>query len=214
MATAFQKDLHTLAYRLADLCALAASTVEQAARALLEADQTLAGQVLEQAATVGALGAGCEEQACAMLALHAPRSDELRTVVVGIHLAADLTRMGDLGREVADRVRASPAPLVPLEARPVFARLGRSAAISGYELQKIIPEPDTARYGELNGAVDRIETDLQDLRTRVGGPEWTHGTRAGVDVVVLAGLFARFGLLAGAAARRIDHLLSGQGLRA
>lgn len=209
MPMAFQKELSTLAYRLADLCALAASAVGQATRALLEADQLLAGQVLEQAAAVTALGAACEEQASALLALHAPQSGDLRTVVVAIHTAADLTRMGDLCRDLANHVRDNSGLLIPLDAHPVFTRLGRLSELTAHELQKIVPEPDIARYGALHGAADEIETALQELRDRVGGGEWTYGTRAGVDVVLLAGSYGRFAALAVGVGRRIDHLLSG-----
>lgn len=209
MPTAFQKELVTLAYRLADLCALAASTVGQATRALLEADQLLAGQVLEQAASVTALGSACEEQACALLALHAPQSGDLKTVVVAVHTATDITRMGDLCREIANQVRDNSGLLVPLEAHAVFTRLGRLAVVTAHELQKIVPEPDIAHYAALDAAAGEIETAVQELRMWVGGREWTHGTRAGVDVVVLAGLFGRFGALATVTGRRIDHLLSG-----
>lgn len=209
MPTAFQKELVTLAYRLADLCELAASTVGQVTRALLEADQLLAGQVLEQAASVAALGSACEEQACALLALHAPQTGDLRTVVVAIHTAGNLTRMGDICRDVANHVRDNSGLLIPLEAHPVFTRLGRLAVVAAHELQKIIPEPDIAHYGELDAVVDEMETAALELRVWVGGREWTHGTRAGVDAVVLSGLLGRFGTLALAAGRRIDHLLSG-----
>jgi phosphate transport system protein len=73
MPTAFQKELVTLAHRLADLCALVAAGFEEATRSALESDHTLGGRVRENAAAVAALGAACEDQACALPALHAPR---------------------------------------------------------------------------------------------------------------------------------------------
>lgn len=208
MSTPFQQELLTLAYRIADLCALAGSAVGQVARALLEGDQLLAGQVLEQAAAVAALGSACEEQACALLALHTPQSDDQRIVVVAIHTATDITRMGDLCREVANHVRDNSGLLVPLEAHPVFTRLGRLTVMTAHELQKIIPEPDIAHYGQLDASAGEVETAVRELRAWAGGPEWTHGTRAAVDVVVLGGLFGRFGALAMTVGRRIDHLLT------
>jgi hypothetical protein len=98
MATAFQKELGTLARRPADLCALVASTFEEATRCLLESDHTLGGRVREDAAE----GAACEDQACALPALHAPRAEDVEAVIATVHAAADLTRMGGLAREVAE----------------------------------------------------------------------------------------------------------------
>ncbi len=98
MPTAFEKELVTLAHRLADLGDLVAIALEEATRSVLESDHTLGGRAREQAAAVAALGAACEDQACALLALHAPREAEVKAVVAAVHTAADLTRMGGLSQ--------------------------------------------------------------------------------------------------------------------
>ncbi|MBE8519010.1 phosphate uptake regulator PhoU [Amycolatopsis sp. H6(2020)] len=102
MPTAFEKELVTLARRLADLGDLVAIALEEATRSALESDHTLGGRAREQAAAVAALGAACEDQARALPALHAPREAEVKAVVAAVHTAADLTRMGGLAREVAE----------------------------------------------------------------------------------------------------------------
>jgi phosphate transport system protein len=209
MPTPSMQELRTLAYRLSDLSALVATALEQVTRALVESDHTLAEHVLEQAAEAAALGAACEEQACALLALHAPRDGALRTVVVAIHTAADLTRMGELVGQVADLVRKSCGPLVPVEAQPAVARLGKLAVIAAREVGKIVAEPDVARYGELSSASGLIDVAEDEFRAWIRGRDWDHGTKAGVDVMLLAGLYGRFADLAAQIARRIDELLSG-----
>ncbi|MEV4056984.1 hypothetical protein AB0J55_37755 [Amycolatopsis sp. NPDC049688] len=118
MPTAFQKELFTLACRQADLCGLVAIALEDATRSVLESDHTLGGHGREQVAAAAALGAACEDQACALPALHAPREAEVKAVVAAVHTAADLTRMGGLAREVADAPGRVPPDVRPALARP------------------------------------------------------------------------------------------------
>ncbi|OXM68866.1 PhoU domain-containing protein [Amycolatopsis vastitatis] len=180
MPTAFQKELVTLSHRLADLCALVAIALEEATRSVLESDDTLGGRVREQVAAAAALGAACEDQACALPALHAPREAEVKAVVAAVHTAADLTRMGGLAREVAD----ARGP-VPSAARPALARLGVQAVAAARALGEM-----------LAGAAER------ELREWVDGREWPRGTGAAVDLALLAGIHVRFAAAAVGIARR------------
>ena len=126
MRVALRNEIQTLAYRLADVCALVATALQEATRALVEHDQALATEAIEQCGAVVELGAACEEQAAALMALHGPETAGVRALVVGIHIAADLTRMGEIAHQVADRVGGPP---LPVETLPSFARLGRHAEI-------------------------------------------------------------------------------------
>jgi phosphate transport system protein len=174
MPTAFQKELGTLAHRLADLCALVAIAFEDATRAVLESDRTLGGQVREDAAAVAALGAACEDQACALLALHAPREEDVKAVVAAVHTAADLTRMGGLAREVAEPRR------VPVELRPALERLGGQAVAAARALEGLLAGKGGAVLAD---AVALAEAAERELREEAG---------AAVDVVLLAAIYGRF----------------------
>ncbi|WP_328451842.1 MULTISPECIES: PhoU domain-containing protein [unclassified Amycolatopsis] len=190
MPTAFQKELVTLAHRLADLSGLVAGALEEATRGLLESDLTLGGRAREQAAAVTALGAACEDQACALLALHAPREEDVKAVVAAVHTAADLTRMGGLAREVADRARR-----VPSDARPAYTRLGAHTVAAARGLQKILSGEDAG----LADAVEGAEAAERELREWAGSRERPHGA---VDVALLAAAHTRFAGTAARIARR------------
>ncbi|MDT7805786.1 MAG: phosphate transport system protein [Actinomycetota bacterium] len=188
MPTAFEKELVTLAHRLADLCALTASAFEEASRALLENGCTLG----EQAAAAAALGAACEDQACALLALHAPHEADVKAVVAAVHTAADLTRMGGLAAELRGRV--------PSDARPALARLGAHAVTAARELRRILAEPG-ADSG-LDDAVAEVEAAERELRVWAGGRDRPYGASTAVDVVLLAAVHGRFAATAAGIARR------------
>jgi phosphate transport system protein len=194
MPTAFQKELVTLTHRLADLCALVAVAFEEATRAALESDRTLGGRVREDAAAVAALGAACEDQACALLALHAPREAEVKAVVAAVHTAADLTRMGGLAREVAEPTRP-----VPTAARPAFARLGAHAVAAARALGRLLAGEDAAGLAD---EVARAGAAERELREWAGGRQRPDGTGAAVDVVLLAAAHGRFAAATARIARR------------
>lgn len=194
MPTAFQKELVTLAHRLADLCAVVAMACEEATRSALESDHTLGGRAREQAAAGAALGAACEDQACALLALHAPREGDVKAVVAAVHTAADLTRMGGLAREVAQ-----PRGPVPPGARPALARQGEHAVAAARALRELLAGRDAAG---LDDAVAHVVAAERELRAWAGGREWPHRADAAVDVVLLAAVYGRFAVTAARIARR------------
>lgn len=194
MPTAFQKELVTLAHRLADLCALVASALEEATRSVLESDHTLGGRVREQVAAAAALGAACEDQACALLALHAPREAEVKAVVAAVHTAADLTRMGGLAREVAE------APgRVPPDARFALTRLGAHAVAAARASGELLAGGEGAGLGDavvLAGAAER------ELRQWADSREWLRGAGVAVDLALLGAVYSRFAAAAGRVGRR------------
>ncbi|QKV79821.1 phosphate uptake regulator PhoU [Amycolatopsis sp. Hca4] len=191
MPTAFQKELVTLAHRLADLSDLVASALEEATRSILESDHTLGGRAREQAGAAAALGAACEDQACALLALHAPPEADVKTVVAAVHIAADLTRMGGLAEEVAE------AP-VPLEVRPALERLGRHAVAAARALRDVLLGRDGTALG---AAVALAVAAEREVRQWVDGRAWPSGAGAAVDLGLLAASYGRFAATAARAGR-------------
>jgi len=181
MPTAFQRELVTLAHRLADLCDLVAVALEEATRSVLESDHTLGGRAREQAAAVAALGAACEDQACALLALHAPPEAGVKAVVAAVHTAADLTRMGGLAREVA----AARGP-VPAAVRPALARLGAHAVAAARALRELLVGGDGGGLGDAAALAEAAEGEVREWAVR------SQGAGAAVDLVLLAAVHGRF----------------------
>ncbi|MGW5719198.1 PhoU domain-containing protein [Amycolatopsis sp. NPDC003865] len=194
MPTAFQKELGTLAQRLADLCALVAIAFEEATRCALESDRTLGGRVREDAAAVAALGAACEDHVGALLVLHAPREEDVRAVVAAVHVAADLTRMGGLAREVAE-----PRWRVPVELRPALGRLGGHAVTAARALRGQLAGESGSGVA---AAVALARAAERELREETAGIAWPHGAAAAADVVLLAAAQGRFAATAASIADR------------
>ena len=83
------------------MCELVAEALDKATRALLRADLHLAEQVITDDARIDELRAAAEDQAFALLVLHAPVAIDLRIVVSGLHAAGDIERIGDLAMHIA-----------------------------------------------------------------------------------------------------------------
>ena len=172
MPTAFQKELGTLADRLADLCALVAIALEDATRAVLESDHTLGGRGRDDAA---ALAVACEDQAGALSALHTPREEDVKAVAGAVHTAADLTRMGGLAQEVAQPQRRVPPA--------ALGRLGGHAVASARALRELLAGESGARLAD---AVALAAVAERELRDEASGSDWPLGAQATVEVTLLA----------------------------
>ena len=90
MRVAYNDKMTELADLLGEMAGLAGLAMEKATQALLQADLTLAEEVISEHDRIGELSVIAEERAFALLALQAPVAGDLRSVVSGIQrLSAD-----------------------------------------------------------------------------------------------------------------------------
>src|SRR5438445_13643003 len=101
MRDVYQGQLNELTEELASMSTLVGTAMEHATKALVEADLSLAEQVIDEDVQVDQARARCEEQAFGLLALQAPVAGDLRIVTSTIHAGEDLERMGALALHVA-----------------------------------------------------------------------------------------------------------------
>src|SRR4029079_7397115 len=94
--TVYHQELSTLGVQLAEMCGLAANALNDATQALLEADLSLAEQVIAEHEHVVVMSRRVEDRALKLLALQQPVAGDLRSVVCAIHVGADIERMSAL----------------------------------------------------------------------------------------------------------------------
>jgi len=205
----FHGELEQLSVDLAVMCGLAATAMECATQALLRCDLVLAERVISDDEHLDERRARCAEQACRLLALHAPVARDLRFVVTGIQIAEKIERMGDLARHVAE-IAPPPPPL-----RRSFgtdrrdrgdgsARRGAARAV-----QQIIAAPTAAHYAEQERADDRIDALQREVLAAVARATGADAVRAGIDVALLARFFERFSDQTVSVTRRVDYIITG-----
>ena len=104
--SAFDDDLTYLANRIAEMGGLVETMVDQGVTALVKVDHELAQQVIDQDKIVDAIQRDIDEKAILVIARRQPMAHDLREIIGNIRIAADLERIGDLGKNIAKRVVA------------------------------------------------------------------------------------------------------------
>lgn len=210
MREVYQEQLGDLAEELASMSTMVGTAMERATKALLEADLTLAEQVIEEDVHVDEARARAEEQAFGLLALQAPVAGDLRTVISTIHAAEDLERMGDLALHVAKTARRRhPQPVLPEPVQEYFAEMGRVAVDLCGRAASVIRSRDIEAARDLEAADDAVDDLHRHLFTVMMGPDWSHGVAAAVDVTLLGRFYERFADHAVAVGRRVVFTVTG-----
>ncbi|MFI5584805.1 phosphate signaling complex protein PhoU [Amycolatopsis sp. NPDC051758] len=211
MREAYHVELEQLADNLAAMSVQVADAMERATRALLEADLSLAEQVISDDAKVDDARAQCEEQAYALLALQAPVATDLRTVLAAIHAAESLERMGDLALHVAKAARRRhPDPVLPDAVRPYFAEMGEVAVKLARSTEQVIKSKDVEAAKTLETDDDQVDDIHRHLFTVLMDREWPHGVAAAVDVTLLGRFYERYADHAVSVAKRMIFVVTGK----
>ncbi|AUS78996.1 phosphate transport system regulatory protein PhoU [Actinoalloteichus sp. AHMU CJ021] len=211
MREAYQDQLDQLADALARMCEMDATAIELATKALLDADLTLAEQVIGDDAKIDEARSDCEEHAFALLALQAPVAGDLRNVISAIHAAESLERMGDLALHVAKAARRRhPQPVLPDEVRPYFVEMGRVAVELAKQAEQVIRTRNISLARQLEEADDEMDDLHRHLFTVLMQQSWPHGLPAAVDITLLGRFYERFADHAVSVARRVIFVVTGE----
>ena len=147
MRVAYNEQMTELADLLGEMAALAGSAMERATQSLLQADLRIAEQVIGDHEKITDLSAQAEERSFALLALQAPVAGDLRSVVSGIQIVADIDRMGALALHVAKIARRRhPQHALPEEVNGYFAEMGRIAVALGSSAREVLETRDPADW--------------------------------------------------------------------
>ncbi|WP_086841793.1 phosphate signaling complex protein PhoU [Amycolatopsis kentuckyensis] len=211
MREAYHVELEQLADNLAAMSVQVADAMERATRALLEADLSLAEQVISDDSKVDDARAQCEEQAYALLALQAPVATDLRTVLAAIHAAESLERMGDLALHVAKAARRRhPDPVLPESVRPYFSEMGEVAVKLAHQTEQVIKSKDVEAAKTLESDDDQVDDIHRHLFTVIMDREWPYGVASAVDVTLLGRFYERYADHAVSVAKRMIFVVTGK----
>jgi phosphate transport system protein len=193
MRTAYHEQLSALCAQLGETCGLTATAMEHATQALLEADLSLAEQVIADHEHIEELSRRAEGTALKLLALQQPVAGELRTIVGSIHISADIDRMGALAVHVAriSRLR-HPDCALPDDVRASFAEMGARAVQLARTAQEVLLSRDPDKAGRLRDEDDAVDAEHRHLFTLLIDHKWQDGVGSAVDVALLGRYYERF----------------------
>lgn len=211
MRDTFHQDLAQLGIGLVEMSRLVAAAISRATQALLDADVALAEGVISDDEPIDLARHHLEENAFEILARQQPVASDLRTVVTTLRMVADLERMGDLARHIAQVTRMRyPTEAVPPELKETMRQMGAVAEQIVTKAGDVIATRDTARAAELE-ADDDVMDDLHRtlLRTMLSD-DWSYGVEPAVDLALLGRYYERFADHAVSVARRVVYLVTGE----
>jgi phosphate transport system protein len=207
----YQEQLAALGDALADMSLQAATAMELATRALLEADLQLAEQVIAEDLRIDDLRTEAEARAFGLLALQSPVATDLRVVISAIHGAGDIERMGDLALHVAQAARRRhPQPVLPAEMAPYFAEMGRVGVALARKAAEVIRTRDVETAATLEADDDAMDDLHRHIFSVLMAPSWTHGVGPAVDITLLGRFYERYADHAVTVARRVVYVVTGR----
>ncbi len=111
--SAFDEELQYLTRRISEMGGLAEQMCSDAVRALVNSDSALAQKVISDDVMLDSAEREIQEKAIITIARRQPVAADLREIVGSLRIAADLERVGDLGKNTAKRVIAVQGTGVP-----------------------------------------------------------------------------------------------------
>lgn len=105
MSVHLEKEIQKAKRKILALGSLVEEAVEKSVRAVTEADQILAEQVIQQDSEIDELEVELEEDCLKVLALYQPVAIDLRYIVAILKINNDLERIGDLAVTIAKQAR-------------------------------------------------------------------------------------------------------------
>jgi phosphate transport system protein len=211
MRTAFHEQLATLTQTLSDMCGLAGLAMDRATRALLEADLSIAEQVITDHVHITEMQSRAEETAFVLLALQSPVAGDLRLVVGSLQNVADAERMGGLALHVAKIARRRhPNHVLPDEVRNHFAEMGRVAVELGNSAKDVVVSRNSQQAAEISREDDAMDQLHQQLFNVLMDTDWKHGVAAAVDITLLGRFYERFADHAVEIGRRVVFEATGE----
>ncbi|KQS00511.1 phosphate signaling complex protein PhoU [Williamsia sp. MIQD14] len=193
MRNAYHEQMAELNGILGHMSELAGVAMERATQALLQADLAVAESVISDHEQIVRLSAQAEEQAFALLALQAPVAGDLRAIVSGFQIVADVDRMGALALHVAKVARRRhPSKALPEEVNGYFAEMGRLAVQMALSAREVLNSQEPTDALRLQSDDDAMDDLHRHLFTVLMDRDWKHGVAAAVDVTLLGRYYERF----------------------
>jgi phosphate transport system protein len=211
MREQFHDELDALSDLLVEMTRLVGSAIGRATTALLDADLALAESVIAADEAIDALQVDLEERSLALLARQAPVATDLRLLVAGLRMSADLERMGDLARHVAKLARMRyPNSAIPAELRATVLQMGQAAERIVAKTGSVVASRDLHVAGELETDDDIMDSLHRELYAVLLADEWEHSIETAVDVTLCGRYYERFADHAVSVAQRVTFLVTGR----
>jgi phosphate transport system protein len=159
--SAYDDDLKFLSRRISEMGGLAEQMVSEAVRALVNGDTALAQKVISDDVILDHAEREIGDKAIVTIARRQPMASDLREIMGSIRIAADLERVGDLGKNTAKRVIAVQSTGVPRKLARGLEHLSELALVQLKEVLDVY----TTRSADKANAIRERDNEIDAMYT-------------------------------------------------
>ncbi|CEH00725.1 phosphate signaling complex protein PhoU [Propionibacterium freudenreichii] len=211
----YHSELDEVVHQLVTMSDSVQIAVRDATTALLDANVSVAERVIAGDLRIDAMHDELEQRCFTLLARQAPVAGELRTIVAAMQVVADIGRMGDLAKHIAEIARmrypdhAVPEPLVGS-----FRRMSDVAQEMVGKAGRTLLDRNLEEAHELVDDDDEMDNLRSSQFRQIVSEEWSHGVdkavEKAVDAALLGRYYERIADHAVAMGRRIIYIITGE----
>ncbi|MEI6867636.1 MAG: phosphate signaling complex protein PhoU [Actinomycetes bacterium] len=211
MRNAFHDELDSMRTDLLRMAQLVEGAMGKASQALLGADLTLAEAVIAEDVAIDDIQHDLDARTINIMARQQPVASDLRTLVMGLRMSADLERMGDLADHIAKLTRMRfPSTAVPPELTMTIDEMGKCAGRIINKMSSVIEHRDIVRALEIEVDDDEMDILHRKIISTLLDDNWSHGIETAIDMTLLARYYERCADHAVSIARRVYFLVTGE----
>ena len=159
--SAYDDDLKFLSRRISEMGGLAEQMVSESVRALVNGDTALAQKVISDDVILDHAEREIGDKAIVTIARRQPMAADLREIMGSIRIAADLERVGDLGKNTAKRVIAVQSTGVPRKLARGLEHLSELALVQLKEVLDVY----TNRSADKANAIRERDNEIDAMYT-------------------------------------------------
>ena len=193
MREVFQTQLKEVQDRLVEIAGDATRIMEQASKAFVTSDVTLADQALASADAIQEKALSLDESVIKILARQSPVSRDLRILVSALRISASLERMGALAGHIAQIARFRyPGSAIPAALLPTFEEMGKLDIELGKKVVKLLQNTDVDLAKEIQAEDARVDELHRNVFDVVLSDDWKENAMFTVDVTLASRYHERF----------------------
>lgn len=211
MRDTYHEQLSGMGDELIEMSRIAGSMVGKATNALLDADLAVAEAVIAEDEGLNALYKGIDESAVQLLARQQPVASDLRAILTGLRMSADLERVGDYAVHVAKVARRRhPASVVPVALRSTVLEMGQAAARIVVKAGTVIATRDLTLAAQLLADDDTIDALHAQLLASLLSGKNDFGVEATIDLALVGRYYERLADHATSISGAVTYLVTGE----
>jgi phosphate transport system protein len=193
MREVFQSELKEVQDRLVEIATDANRIMEQASKAFINSEVTLADQALANADAIHEKALSLDELVIRILAQQSPVSRDLRILVSALRISASLERMGALAGHIAQIARFRyPGSAVPASLLGTFEEMGKLDLELGKKVIKLLKNTDVDLAKEIQAEDERVDQLHRNVFDVVLSDDWKENAVFTVDVTLASRYHERY----------------------